>query len=118
MAEARTLSTTVAASRSLSRSVSRARWASIPRMRSRASRTLYADTRMYRARERNEAVSSCTRTRRRPETRTGASLSFGPVIELPPPRPFLAGVEAEGPGQRELAELVADHGFGDVDRHV
>src|SRR5437763_2780106 len=121
MADPSTLPTTVAASRSLSRRVSTARSASRPRMRSRTSRTLYGDTRRYRARARNEVVSSCTRTRRCPETRTGASLSLGPVISnalSSTPRSFLSGVETEGPRQRELAELVADHGLGDVDRHV
>src|ERR1700685_4106716 len=35
-----------------------------------------------------------------------------------PPGPLLAGVVAERPGGRELAELVADHRLGHVDRDV
>src|SRR5204863_8748517 len=37
---------------------------------------------------------------------------------LSPPRSLLAGVEAEGAGRGELAQLVTDHRLGDVDGHV
>src|SRR5437870_13282783 len=39
-------------------------------------------------------------------------------MQLPPRSAFLAGVEAERPRRRELTELVADHGLGDVHGHV
>src|SRR5947199_6076235 len=41
-----------------------------------------------------------------------------PCHRLTPTCSRLAGVEAERPGKGELSELVADHGLGDVDRHV
>src|SRR5437879_3890024 len=41
-----------------------------------------------------------------------------PCHRLTPTCALLAGVEAERACQRELAELVADHGLGDVDRNV
>src|SRR5947199_561597 len=41
-----------------------------------------------------------------------------PCHRLTPTCALLAGVEAERPGKGELSELVADHGLGDVDRHV
>src|SRR5437870_9572126 len=42
----------------------------------------------------------------------------GPFICLSPPRPLLAGVEPEGAGEGELAQLVTDHRLGDVHRYV
>src|SRR5437667_12683 len=53
----------------------------------------------------------------RPWRSTGVSLSLGPVTS-PPHGPLLAGVEPEGPRQRELPQLVADHRLGDVDGNV
>src|SRR5437764_4885345 len=41
-----------------------------------------------------------------------------PCHRLTPTCALLAGVEAERACQRELAELVADHGLGDIDRDV
>src|SRR3712207_23640 len=122
MAEWSTLPTRAAASRSEKRRISWARSASCPRTRSSTSRTLYADMRTYRATARVEVDESpVAMARGGPSARwrrTGRSLSLGPVMRLPPPRSFLAGVEAERPRQCELAQFVADHGLGDVDGHV
>ncbi len=46
------------------------------------------------------------------------SLSFGPEGHQRRPLLLLAGVVPEGPGGRELAQLVTDHALGDVHRHV
>src|SRR4051812_32127522 len=91
----------MAASRSENWRMSRAIPTGLLRMMSSTSRTLYGDVRLWR------------RTARVPSR----SLVLGPGTSAPP-RPFLAGVEPEGAGGRELAQLVADHRLGDVDGHV
>src|SRR5665213_2204650 len=100
-AEASTLPTTVAASRSPLARISPARVTSWSRIRFRTWRTLEADRRLWRS------------TARVPSR----SLVFTPGTSAPP-RSLLAGVELECPGRGEFAQLVTDHRLGHVDRDV
>src|SRR5665213_720749 len=100
-AEASTLPTTVAASRSPLARISPARVTSWSRIRFRTWRTLEADRRLWRS------------TARVPSR----SLVFTPGTSAPP-RPLLAGMELERPGGCELTQLVTDHRLGDVHRYV
>src|SRR5919201_977462 len=94
MAESSTLRTGRAAARGVNRRTRRASSTCRPRMRSTTRRALNGVTRMNRA---------CAFT----------------SIGLPHScRPLLRAVDAERPGRRELAELVADHRLRDVHGHV
>src|SRR4029079_18529379 len=107
----------LATSRVVNCNTSSARLTSRPRMRSRTSRALEAEPRRYLAVALVVGWSSATSS--------SPSFNFGPVTLAPPfgrsSAPplgalLLAGVEPEGPGRAELAELVPDHRLGDVHR--
>src|SRR5947209_1356382 len=72
-----------------------------PRMRSTTRRTLVGDIRTWRA------VALPTRTRSWPVTRSATTCP-----------PLVLDVAAEGPGRRELAELVTHHRLGHEHRDV
>src|SRR4029450_11243925 len=95
MAESSTLRTGSAAARGVNCRMRRASSTCRPRMRSPIRRALNG------------------------VTRTNRACALTSISGLPHScRPLLRAVDAEGPGRRELAELVADHGLRDVHGHV
>src|SRR4029450_6748807 len=94
-AESSTLRTGSAAARGLNCRIRRASSTCRPRMRSKTRRALNG------------------------VTRTNRACALTSISGLPHScRPLLRAVNAEGPGRRELAQLVADHGLRDVHGHV
>src|SRR6266542_4873446 len=119
IAESSTFLTGTAAARGVNWSTRRASSTWRPRMRSMTRRALNGETRTNRA---------CALTPRFSWAWAFSDISLVPLSSLTtsaaraasanPGRPLLGAVDAEGPGRRELAELVADHRLGDVHGHV
>src|SRR6266498_130933 len=119
MAESSTFLTARADARGVNCSTRRASSTWRPRMRSMTRRALNGETRTNRA---------CALTPRFSWAWAFSDISLVPLSSLTtsaaraasanPGRPLLGAVDAEGPGRRELAELVADHRLGDVHGHV
>src|SRR5580658_2149622 len=111
IALARTLPTESLAACGAKASVARAWSAGIPRMRSTTRRALRGVMRTYRA---LALASICCLALSLSKTNASAL----PALRLSPATPVVAHVAAEGPGGRELTELVPDHRLRDEYRHV
>src|SRR5258708_4919986 len=114
MALASTLPTGSLADCGAKRSAACACSASNPRIRSTTRRALRGVTRTYRA----FALASIALSLSRSLSFYFAAAAPYRVVPLTTAAPVVAHVAAEGPGRRELAELVPDHRLGDEHGHV